>query len=71
MRIMSDKIVGEIVNVDGDILEVIFDDEPVAGWGNDGNFKKTKLHKSECVPLDNGLNSEYTLNLINFKKFIK
>ncbi len=71
MRIKSNDIVGEIVSKNGDFLEVIFDDDPVSGWSNDIEFKKIKLHTSECVKLDNGLNSKYTMDLIKFKNFLK
>lgn len=71
MRVKSNDIVGEIVNKDVDFLEIMFDDSPVSGWSNDSEYKKIKLHKSECIKLDEGLNSEYIMDLIKFKNFLK
>lgn len=71
MRVKSNNIIGEIINKDGDFLDIIFDDSPVSGWSNDSEYKKIKLHKSECIKLDEGLNSEYIMDLIKFENFLK
>jgi len=72
MRVESSEnlIVGEIIKVDEDSLTIIYSDNIVAGWSNQIEFKKIELPKSECVKLDNGLNSAFCVNLYSISNFI-
>lgn len=69
MRIQSNElsIVGEIVEVDGDYLTVIYSDYAVSGWNSQIEFKKIKLESKLCEKLDDGLNSPFYVDIEKFK----
>lgn len=62
----SKNIIGEISNITGDVLEVIYTDDSVSGWNLSNEFKKIFLNKNQCTPIDNGLNSYWGMDLNNF-----
>lgn len=66
VKIVTQNIIGEVEEVDDDMLTVCYTDESVAGWNNEMQLKKTKVRKDICSPLDNGLNSSWNFNLYNF-----
>lgn len=65
MRIKNQKanIVGEIINVSKDEINVSYCDENVAGWNRNLDLKIKTVPKKDCVKLDNGLNCEWTVDL--------
>lgn len=65
------KIVGEIVNVYEDSVDIIYTVNNVAGWNKQLNYEKINLIKSECEILDNGLNSEWIMNMPKFEFLLK
>jgi len=67
MRVKSGNIVGEIENVEEEYIDVMYTDESIAGWNNGINYKKIKLKKQDSTPLDNGLNSNW---IVDIKKLI-
>jgi hypothetical protein len=67
MRIKSGNIIGEIENVEEEYIDIIYTDNTIAGWNNDINYKKIKLKKENCIPLDKGLNSNW---IIDIKKLL-
>lgn len=71
MRVKCDKIIGEIEEVLDDYLIVSYTNDTVAGWNNNIEYKKIKLNKRDCRPLDNGLNSSWKMNLSDFYKYKK
>ena len=72
MRVKSKSlgITGEIFEINNNDLSINYSDEKIAGWNNDVQYKTMILHKDDCVSLDNGLNSEWEIDLENFKKII-
>jgi hypothetical protein len=68
MRVKCGNIVGEINEVLDNTLEVMFTDSPVAGWNSEGNYKKTIVNCSDCIKLDDGLNSTFKVDLDKFKQ---
>jgi hypothetical protein len=71
MRVQYGDIVGEITNIDGDILTICYTDQPVAGWNSSMEFKTITVHSSNCRRLDNGLNSPWIADLLNFKNYCR
>jgi len=67
VKIPSRDIIGEITDVRDNSVVVSYLNNKVAGWNNDMHFKTIEISKSECVPLDNGLNSAWSINLQSFK----
>lgn len=63
MRVKCGDIIGEVIDVSDDELIINYSKNFVAGWNNQIQFDSKKLSKKDCTPLDNGLNSEWTLNL--------
>ena len=65
MRVKCESlnIIGEIKNINNNILTIIYSNETVSGWGSQNNFKEINLDKSICKILDNGLNSPFKVNL--------
>jgi len=70
MRVKCGNIVGEIEEVIDDSLIISYTDNIVAGWNSEIKYKKVKIKKEECVTLDYGLNSNWTINLEKIKKII-
>ena len=70
MRVKCENIVGEIEEVLDDSLIVSYTDNIVAGWNSEMEYKKVKLKKEECIALDYGLNSNWSINLDYFIKNI-
>lgn len=69
MRVKSGNIIGEVEDVLDEQLIVSYTDEAVAGWNNNIEYKKIKLNKKDCVALDNGLNSSWKMNLVDFYEY--
>lgn len=65
MRIKSDNIVGEIIEVLEEDLLVKYSKNFVAGWNSEMDFEIKKLKKKDCIPLDKGLNSEWQMDINN------
>jgi capsular polysaccharide biosynthesis protein len=69
MRVKCSEIIGEIREVKNNKIEVVYDETPLSGWSNDRNFKKTVFDTSYCTALDKGLNSEFEIDIEEFKKY--
>lgn len=68
----SKNIIGEINDINGNLLEIIYSDESVSGWNSSNKFKTIFLNKNECAPIDKGLNSYWGMDLDFFiKKYDK
>lgn len=63
----SKNIIGEIDNVKDNTVSVIYSDHTLAGWDQSSDYKTIDLEMDDCEILDLGLNSEFDLNLENFK----
>jgi hypothetical protein len=70
MRVKYKDIIGEVEEVLVDELIVSYTNEIVAGWNDKIEYNRIKLSKNECVPLDKGLNSAWSLVLDDFNLFI-
>ena len=68
MRVKAGDIVGEITQVLNDEVIISYLNEFVAGWNNELLYKKITVKNELCEKLDNGLNSEWMVNLEKFKK---
>ncbi|MFN7656302.1 MAG: glycosyltransferase family 61 protein [bacterium] len=63
MRVKCNDVIGEIIDVSEDELTISYSKNFVAGWNNQTKYENKILNKKYCKPLDNGLNSEWTLNV--------
>jgi capsular polysaccharide biosynthesis protein len=70
MRVKYKDIIGEISDIDGSMLTIIYTGTPVAGWNNDGEYKSIVVRKEDCLILDNGLNSPWLVDITELKKII-
>lgn len=70
MRVKHGNIVGEIVMINDDKLTIMYSDSRIAGWNNNSSFKTTIVNSSDCVKLDNGLNSPWEVNLDKLKEIV-
>lgn len=71
MRIKSDNIVGEIEEINGSSLTIMYLDERVAGWNSEMQYKRMNIETKNCVALDMGLNSSWDLKVSDFVNYIK
>jgi len=67
VKVPSEGIIGEIVETYDDTIDVSYSDKSVAGWNSEMGFTTKNFNKSECVLIDNGLNSAWKINLNRFK----
>jgi len=70
MRVKFDNKVGEVVDIDDDYLTISYSDMDVAGWNNQIKFKQIIKNIMEVTPLDNGLNSEWIIDIKKLKEII-
>lgn len=70
MRVKSNDLVGEIIEVLDDYIVINYSKNFVAGWNSQVMFETQKLEKKECTLLDCGLNSEWVLNINSFKEHL-
>ena len=70
MRVKFGDIIGEITDIIGDKITISYIDEFVAGWNSDLRYKTITIESNLCEKLDEGLNSEWVINLKSFKKII-
>jgi hypothetical protein len=70
MRVKSNNIVGEIESVNDNTLTISYTDEVVAGWNSKIEFRKIEVEKSNCIAIDNGLNSAWLVDIEDLKKYI-
>lgn len=68
MRVQYNNIIGEITNIDNNLITISYTDEFVAGWNNNNKYKTIVVDQKECKKLDNGLNSAWKIDLEEFKK---
>jgi hypothetical protein len=68
MRVQShsNNIVGEVEEFKNDKVKISYTENILAGWNAELNLKSKWINASECVILDNGLNSPWSLNLDEF-----
>lgn len=71
MRVKTNNgIVGEITDVIDNYITIIYQDMATSGWNSEVEYKKMTINSNLCTKLDNGLNSSWKFNLIEFKKLI-
>lgn len=70
-RVMCGEIIGEIVDKKDNQIKIIYDDVSVSGWDLSRNFEEKWMDSNYCKSLDNGLNSEYIVDLDAFNKIVK
>jgi len=71
MRIKSNNVVGEIIDINGNLLTVSYTDTFVAGWNSQMSYNKKQININDCIPLDNGLNSSWIVDLEKLKSVIE
>jgi len=69
MRVKYKNIVGEVCEIDGDNIKINYTDSLVSGWAKDNIYKNIVAPLNELTKLDNGLNSEWCVEINKFKKF--
>jgi hypothetical protein len=70
MRVKVGNIVGEITEVYSNEVLINYSEKFVAGWNSEVKFSTKKVKKENCIILDKGLNSEWTLNIEKLLKTI-
>jgi hypothetical protein len=71
MRVKTnDGIIGEIIEIKDNNLTIIYQDTATSGWNDNVDYKKITINSNLCTKLDNGLNSPWRFNFIEFKKSI-
>jgi hypothetical protein len=70
MRVKFDGKVGEVIEVMNDAVVINYSEFDVAGWNNEISFKKITKKINEIEKIDNGLNSEWEINLNKLKEII-
>jgi len=68
MRVEVDNIVGEIIEITGDKCKILYSDTSVSGWNSESDYNQKECYLSDCVKLDNGLNSSWVIDLDKFKE---
>jgi hypothetical protein len=63
---LSNNIVGEVEEFKNDKVKISYTENILAGWNAELNLKSKWINANECVILDNGLNSPWSLNLDQF-----
>ena len=63
-------LVGEISAINGDRIEVSYTREKVAGWNSQNVYDTIMLDQAQCIPLDAGLNSPWSIDLKAFARSI-
>jgi hypothetical protein len=72
MRVETiDSKVGEIIDISGNNVTIKYSNESVAGWNNDCKFDQAVYLKNQLIPLDAGLNSNWTLDVEKMMEFLK
>lgn len=69
MRVQVNDVVGEILEV-GEQLTVAVSRKQVSGFNSEVEFDTIIADRSDCVRLDNGLNSAWRINMGEFKKWL-
>lgn len=70
MRVKFNEKVGEVVDIDGDVVTIEYSDIDVAGWNNEIKFKRIVKNIIDISPLDKGLNSEWVIDIKKLKEKI-
>jgi len=64
MRVETiDGKVGEITNIDKNLITINYTDVTVAGWSNSVTFKTATFDRADVTQIDHGLNSEWVSNI--------
>jgi hypothetical protein len=71
MRVKYNNIIGEITAINNNKITISYIDTPISGWNNDIEYKTIVVNNTECIKLDDGLNSPWKIDLNKFKKLIK
>jgi len=70
MRVKVGDTIGEIIELDRNIAVIAYSDTAIAGWKNDHSYKTKRVDINNCEPLDNGLNSEWKIDIEKFRDII-
>jgi len=71
MRIKNGNLIGEIEEIFEDSVLVSFSKDKIAGWNSKQDHDKTVIKKENCIRLDGGLNSAWSLDMEKFKEYIE
>ena len=72
MRVrFGDGDVGEIHSIKGNHAFIAYSDSKVAGWNSDVFYELKKVPLDDLNRIDEGLNSEWYMNLNKFKRVVK
>lgn len=62
VKIPKLQIVGEIINVNSDNVEISYTTSNITGWNAENSFNKITVPKTDIEILDSGLNSAWKIN---------
>lgn len=69
MRIKHNDIIGEIYKINDDgTINVNYSNTKIPGWNMDMEYQTITLDAKNCIKLDNGLNSPWSVNIKTFKE---
>jgi len=63
MRVKVNNIIGEITHINNNDITISYSDTPIAGWNSNVVYNTKVVKEKECVKLDNGINSPWSVNL--------
>jgi hypothetical protein len=67
--INTDNVFGEILDINENKILVQYSGKLISGFNNETNYEKKWFSTKICKKLDNGLNSPFEINLLDFIKF--
>ena len=70
MRVKFDNFVGEIIDIIGDEVTIAYSESKITGWNSDVIYNTKTIKISDCIKLDDGLNSSWEVNLTNLKNYL-
>lgn len=71
VRVHDSDIIGEIQSICGCWLNIAYSDDIIAGWNAQTQYKEMSVHYEDVDIIDNGLNSEWIMDMEKFKCLIK
>jgi len=70
VRVKDSDIIGEIEEIDGENIKVLYSTNLVSGWNSSVKYEVGYFPMEKCKSLDNGLNSTWFLDIEKIKEFL-
>jgi capsular polysaccharide biosynthesis protein len=70
IKINNSNIIGEIIDINNNILKINYTDGSNTGWNNNNKYNIIEVNINNITRLDNGLNSAYLININNLINYL-